>query len=168
VQVVSRWVSSSFESYQGSGAGRAGGNGGYAYQGYYSGTQGNQSGAWFFQNGAVQGDGGWTPWNLAGVNSVDRVQIYVKNEHFYYGSGGNIRIVGHNSGYSGSRPGYWAVIGDIGGWAQGEGRWVDLSTNSWKDVFRGFGVGPAPDNGLTWYSYWNQQAQLQITYTRNA
>ena len=75
--------------------------------------------------------------------------------------------MGHNSGYSGSRPGYWGHFGDIGGWAKGEGRWVDLSPNGWKDAFRGIGIGPAPDNGLTWYSYWNQQAQLQITYTRN-
>lgn len=174
MQYTSIWQSASSASYKGDNTQRSTSN---VYQYYYPGTSwGDQKGAWYFPNNAISGETDKTmAAALAGAVSIDGVWIYANAEHWYWNDGGIAKIYAHGStSNSGSRPATWDYLASSGGGAEGRwpkpgARWVYVGNSAnWKNLYRGFGIGPAGVADNTYYGYFTggTGAQIQVRYTR--
>jgi hypothetical protein len=129
-------------------------------QGYNS-ANGNGEGLWIFPSMTA---------DLAG-STVKRVQVYAYANHWYYNNGGTARI--HLHGYSSapaSSPSMTYATQSTG-WPKPGGRWVDIPSSFWagfiSGTYKGFGMGPAPSNSLTYYGRFNRGgALIRITYVK--
>lgn len=174
MQYTSIWQSASSASYKGDNTQRSTSS---VYQYYYPGTSwGDQKGAWYFPNNAISGETDKTmAAALAGAVSIDGVWIYANAEHWYWNDGGIAKIYAHGStSNSGSRPATWDYLASSGGGAEGRwpkpgARWVYVGNSAnWKNLYRGFGIGPAGVADNTYYGYFTggTGAQIQVRYTR--
>lgn len=137
------------------------------YQGYYSGTNGNQRSLIGFNYATIQSD-------LAGA-TIKKVELTMKNVHFYQNSGGTAVIGTHS--YT-SAPSTWSTGSVIENretesWAKGATKTVTLSNSFGTDLqsgaARGIAIGPGNSTSNIYYGYFDGrvgQPKLKITYTK--
>ena len=146
-------------------------NSGYAYQGYYSSTNGNQFSILNFPYSTIQSD-------LSGA-TITKVEVYLHNHSWYYNSGGTA-IIGYGTATAGSGSyNYSNVSPDwtaSSNWALGATQWVTVAngigTAFQNGTAKAIALGKAPSSSdLTYYGsfygYGQSGApQLRITYTK--
>lgn len=124
------------------------------------------------------GSGYWAWGNLPSITgNVDRVDLYLYSEHWYYNSGGIARLNmvpaggGFSNGFTKSVADY-----DVGGYQKPGGKWITLPS-SWNNYFRNIGaggfartagisVGPGPGTDLNYYGRFTADPGLRIWYTQ--
>lgn len=134
-------------------------------QGYQS-IIGNQKGLIGFDNGIA------SMINKGNSPTVDRVEVYIYFNHWFYNAGGTAVLGTHDAtGPPGSWPGV-GVLTDrmrIGGWPKPGGRWIDitsLSADGWRTgTNRGVSLGPGPSNDVEYYGRATSDAAIRIWYT---
>ena len=166
-QRTKTYTSTWTRSYQGDGSLRI--SNGDMYQGYYSGTNGNQRSLIGFNDDQIRSD-------LSGA-TINKVEVRLDNQHFYYNSGGVACIGTHNYGgapstWSGSRV---DEIRQTFNWAKGAVKWVTVSNTFGTDLrdgtATGLALGPGVNTSLTYYGFFAGQngtykPQIRITYTK--
>lgn len=140
-------------------------------QGYYSGTNGNTKSAIGFDDSAIR--------NAIGNGSVEKVELYLYWNHWYFNSGGTAIIGRH--GTSGAQSSWDALASKFtdvirsGNWPKPGGRWVNITSmyaNGWKNGdIRGILIGPGPSTSKEYYGTFNGAAQgnppkLRVTYRK--
>lgn len=156
---VTTWTSTSSATYQGGGAKRT--DTSDVVQGYNS-YNGNGKGIWIFPSMTT---------TLSGA-TINKVEVYAYANHWYYNSGGTARIYLH--GYTSAPASSPSVTYSTQstGWPVAAGRWVTLPSSTYASflsgAWRGFGMGPAPSNSLTYYGRFNggAGAKIRVTYTK--
>jgi hypothetical protein len=156
-------------SYQGDGDRRN--SNGDMYHGQYDSTQGNQKSVIGFANATIQSD-------LAGA-TITKVELALKNKHFYYNDGGTVVIGHHNSTASSapaSYPGGTTSVVNSTNWAKGAAKYVSIGTafgNGLRDdTIEGIIIGPGDSTSKTFYGYFagyndaTNRPKLRITYTK--
>ncbi len=139
------------------------------YQGRYSGTNGNQFSMIGFPYATIQSD-------LSGA-TINKVELYLDNVHFYSNSGGEAIIGTHNqTSVSGNHSS--SQINDnlsSPSFSYGQAKWVTLPNsigNAFRDnTAKGIALGPGPSTSQTYYGYFrgngqSGEPQLRITYTK--
>jgi len=140
----------------------------HAWQGRYDGTQGIQYAKWGFPS-QIQTD-------LAGA-TIDKIELYLKNEFFYANAGGDAMIGTHATASepsgSSSTSGNWdrvRVHFDVG-----QAKWVNLGVSTFGADFksgaaRGITLGDPSTGSLSLYGYFRRydtnHPQLRITYRK--
>jgi hypothetical protein len=154
------------ETFQSDGDGR---NISEMYQGYYSGTNGNQYSLCGMPYSTIQTD-------LSGA-TVKKVRLYLNNNHFYNNSGGTAIVGTHTYTSEPSSASLSNVSENLASFsfAKGEAKWVTLP-NSIGTAFkggtaRGIALGPGPSTSATYYGYFAGNGQsgepvLEITYEK--
>lgn len=156
-------------SFDSSGGNRSGYDSGHCFQGYYSGTNGNQFSLVTFDYSTIAS-------NLSGA-TINKVEVYLNNLHWYNNSGGTAIIGTHT---------YASVTGDVNysnvdpnissaSFTYGQAKWVTVS-NSIGTAFKngtakGIALGKGPSTSHTYYGYFAGDGQtgepkLRITYTK--
>lgn len=156
-------------SFDSSGGNRAGFDSGHCFQGYYSGTNGNQFSLITFPYSTIASD-------LSGA-TITKVEVYLDNIHWYNNSGGTAIIGTHT---------YTTVTGDANyanvdpnissaSFTYGQAKWVTVS-NSIGTAFKngtakGIALGKGPSTSHTYYGYFSGFGQsgapkLRITYSK--
>lgn len=142
-------------------------------QGYYSGY--GQRLSWIgFPFSTIQSD-------LSGA-TVNKVEVYLYYDHWYYNSGGTA-IIGYHSSTATSAPSYNSSLDnldekEVTGWGVNVGKWVDITSSGaftasgWKTgAHTGIVIGYGPTTNLIYYGkargYSESNApKLRITYTK--
>lgn len=166
-QYVSTWQVTDSASYRADGSTRTDTTD--VVQGYYS-TNGNQHGKFVFNGGAISGQTGVSLASaMTGLTSLDRIEIYVYANHWYWGTGGTAIIRPWNStALSNSVPsGSYQASGS---WGANVGRWVDISSIA-SSAIRGFSLGQGLSNDGLYYGRFDgvngtNKALLRATYTK--
>ncbi len=130
-------------------------------QGYY-GSNGNGDGLWTFPSMTA---------DLAGA-SISKIEVYAYANSWYYNNGGTARIHVHNySTVPASNPTLTYAL-QSAAWPKPGGRWVTLPSSFHAGfqagTYKGFGMGPAPSNGLIYYGRFSGGlgAQIRVTYVK--
>ena len=163
---TSSWIASNSESYGNFGA-RPEAD---LYQGYYSSNQGHQWASIVFASANSKGgEVGKTIASALSGATVKKVELYLKNNHWYYNSGGTAYVRAQNStSLITSTP--TGTPKAFSGWAKGAGKWVDITSISSASI-RGVTLGKAPSTSLTYYGQFanhtsSSKPQLRITYEK--
>lgn len=129
---------------------------GTVYQGVY-GSYGHRYGGWVFlpaMRTALSG------------STIEKFEVYMKNAHWYYGSGGTARLAPNVGGYKDTR----GRSVDSPNWPRGAGRWVTIPSD-WYPYFadgtyRGISTY-APGTSLTYYGqFQGAGAKFRVTYRK--
>lgn len=139
------------------------------YQGEYSSTNGNQFSWYLFSYSTIASD-------LAG-STINKVEVYLKNKHWYYNSGGTAVIGYHNSATLPDPATYPSSTDNItqSSFTYGQAKWVTVSNtigNAFRDgTAKGIMLGKGPNNDNIYYGYFagngqTGEMQLRITYTK--
>ncbi|QAX92943.1 hypothetical protein SEA_WHEEHEIM_35 [Streptomyces phage WheeHeim] len=139
------------------------------YQGRYSSTNGNQYSMIGFDDATIRS-------NLSGA-TINKVELYLNNNHFYSNSGGNAIIGTHNqTTLSGSHSS--SQINDNlqqTHFDYGQAKWITIPNsigNALRDnTAKGIALGPGPSTSQSYYGYFagngqSGEPQLRITYTK--
>lgn len=163
-------------SFQEDGTNRVGFDSGHCFQGYYSGTNGNQYSMITFPYATIQAD-------LSGA-TVTKTELYLNNLHWYNNSGGTAVVGTHNQTSVSGNHAYSQVtdnINQFSGWSLGQAKWVTLNNsigNALKNnTAKGIALGKGQTSGGTlstshlYYGYFagngqSGEPQLRITYTK--
>ena len=104
--------------------------------------------------------------------TIERVEVYLNNSHWYYGSGGTARIGTHNltSEPSGSPSGHKYHRSSVN-FNVGQAKWVTVPNSIGNDfrsgAARGITLGRPTSGSLADYGYFaGNSTRLRITYTR--
>ena len=138
------------------------------YQGEYSSTHGIRKSLIGFDYATIQSD-------LSGA-TISKVELQLKNKHFYNNSGGTLLLGTHS--YT-SAPNTWSG-GSVDerrsshSWARLAKKYVDITdyaSDLQSGAARGIAIGPPTSTSNTYYSYWAGQNSsdrpvLRITYTK--
>lgn len=145
------------------------------YQGQYSSTNGNQYSVILFPYSTIASD-------LSGA-TINKVEVYLNNNHWYYNSGGTAIIGYHNSATTPSSFTYPSSTDNItrSSFTYGQAKWVTVD-NSIGTAFKngtakGILLGKGQTSGGTlstdklYYGYFagngqSGEPQLRITYTK--
>lgn len=157
------------ESYQEDGTSRGSFDNGDVYQGYYSGTNGNQFSMIGFPYSTIASD-------LAG-STITKVEVYLDNSHWYNNSGGTAVIGYHNNASAPSPATYPSSTDNItqSSFTYGQAKWVTVSNtigNAFRDgTAKGILLGKGPSTSHTYYGFFvgankTGEPQLRITYTK--
>lgn len=170
------YSATSSASFDENGNNRVGFDGGHCYQGYYSGTNGNQFSLIGFDYATIQSD-------LSGA-TITKTELYLNNLHWYNNSGGTAVVGTHNQSSVSGNHSYSQVtdnINQFGSWAVGQAKWVTLNNsignafknNTAKGIALGKGqtAGGSLSTSHTYYGYFagngqSGEPQLRITYTK--
>lgn len=139
------------------------------YQGYYSGTNGNQFSMIAFPYATIQAD-------TAGA-TITKTELYLNNNHFYSNSGGTAIIGTHNqTSVSGNHSSSQVNDNlDTESFTYGQAKWFTVTNtigNAFKNnTAKGIALGPAPSNSQSYYGYFagngeSGEPQLRITYSK--
>jgi hypothetical protein len=139
------------------------------YQGYYSGTNGNQFSLIGFNDAQIRAD-------LAG-STISKVELYLNNNHWYNNSGGTAVIGTHNLTTFGSSVTYPSSTDNItqASFTYGQAKWVTIANsigNALRDnTAKGILLGKGPSTSHTYYGYFagngqSGEPQLRITYKK--
>lgn len=171
-QYVKTYTATASDSFQSDGTDR---NIAECYQGEYSGTNGNQFSMMAFNYSQIQSD-------LAG-STINKVEVYLNNNHFYNNDGGTAIIGTHNQTSVGGNHSYGEVNANLSrqSWSKGQAKWVTVP-NSIGTAFRdntakGLALGKGQTSGGSlsnsneYYGYFAGATQsgppkLRITYTK--
>lgn len=110
---------------------------------------------------------------LAGT-SIEKVELYLKNEHFWYAKGGKASIVSHNFTTKPSKFNYVESVTETS-FRKGQGKWISLPLYIGHELRNGTitGLGLYKNsNDLNYYGYFtganlNHEPVLRVTYRRN-
>lgn len=156
------------------GGGRVHSTNGEMVQGTYPDGNGSRV-AWYgFPFSTIQSD-------LSGA-TVNKVEVYLYYDHWYFNGGGTASIGYHNSTAT-SAPSYDGTKDNLdckqfSGWAVNQGKWVDITSgggftaSSWKSgAHTGIVISGNGSSSLTYYgkargNSESHEAQLRITYTK--
>ncbi len=156
-------------SFDSSGNNRSGFDSGHCFQGYYSATNGNQFSLITFPYSSIASD-------LSGA-TIDKVEVYLDNIHWYNNSGGTAIIGTHTYATVTGDANYANVDPNISSssFTYGQAKWVTVS-NSIGTAFKngtakGIALGKGPSTSHTYYGYFSGFGQsgapkLRITYTK--
>lgn len=162
------WTASWTEQYQGDNSANSYYGSDTAVQGYYSSNNGNQRSLIGFPSTIAS--------TLSDTATINKVEVYLYFNHWYYNSGGTavIGVHGHTSA-----PGTFSGTDNVvqsGNWPKPGGRWVTLPSaywNGWRNgTYRGIVLGPGPSTSKTYYGKANgsgassSKPQLRIKYTQ--
>lgn len=139
------------------------------YQGQYSSTNGNQYSMIGFNDTQIRAD-------TAG-STINKVELYLNNNHFYNNSGGIAVIGTHNqTSLSGSHSSSQVNDNlDQESFTYGQAKWFTLpnsiGTALRDNTAKGIALGPGPSTSKTYYGYFagngqSGEPQLRITYTK--
>lgn len=143
--------------------------GGHCFQGYYSGTNGNQFSLIALPYASIQSD-------LTGA-TITKTEVYLKNLHWYNNSGGTIVAGTHTYGTVTGNADYANVNPDLNEhhFNYGQSGWVTLDNavgNALKNnTAKGIALGKGPTTSKTYYGYFagfgqSGAPQVAITYTK--
>lgn len=143
--------------------------GGSCFQGYYSGTNGNQFSLITFPYTTIQSD-------LSGA-TITKTEVYLNNNHWYNNSGGTAVIGTHTYGTVTGPADYANVTPDIteSHFDYGQAKWVTVNNsigNAFKNnTAKGIALGKGPSTSKTYYGYFagngqSGEPQLRITYQK--
>lgn len=165
-QYVKTYAANWSASYQSDGSNR---NIAECYQGYYSGTNGNQYSLIGLPYAQIQSD-------LSGA-TITKTEIYLNNNHFYSNSGGTAYVGTHS--YA-TEPGTASLSNvserlDSETFTYGQAKWFPvtntIATNLKNNTAKGIALGPGPSNSQSYYGYFagngqSGEPQIRITYTK--
>jgi hypothetical protein len=169
-QYVKTWSSNESGCYAADGTNRTGYDSGHLFQGYYSGTNGNQFSFVGFDDANIRS-------TLSGA-TVNKVEIYLKNLHWYQNDGGTVYIGTHNQTTLSGNHSSSQILNDrisSSGFSVGQGKWFTVSntigTNLRDNTAKGIAIGQAPSNSQSYYGYFagngqSGEPQIRITYTK--
>lgn len=154
------------DSYQSDGDRR---NVAECYQGYYSGTNGNQFSLIGFPYATIQSD-------LTGA-TVTKTELYLNNNHFYSNSGGTAVIGTHNYSTEPATASLGSVSEnlDTESFTYGQAKWFTvtntIANNIKNNTAKGIALGPGPSTSQSYYGYFagngqSGEPQLRITYSK--
>lgn len=165
-QYVKTYACNESASYQEDGSNRGIAD---CYQGRYSATNGNQYSMIGFDDAQIRSD-------TSGA-TINKVELYLNNNHFYSNSGGNAVIGTHNqTTLSGSHSS--SQINDNlqqTHFDLGQAKWITIPNsigNALRDnTAKGIALGPGPTTSQSYYGYFagngqSGEPQLRITYTK--
>lgn len=165
-QYVKTYACNESASYQEDGSNRGVAS---CYQGRYSSTNGNQFSMIGFDDATIRS-------NLSGA-TINKVELYLNNNHFYSNSGGNAVIGTHNqTTLSGTHSS--SQINDNlqqTHFDLGQAKWITIPNsigNALRDnTAKGIALGPGPTTSQSYYGYFagngeSGEPQLRITYTK--
>jgi len=142
------------------------------YQGQYDGTNGNQKSIIGFDWNTIQSD-------LAGA-TITKVEVTLKNKHWYNNAGGTAVIGTHNSSASSapsSCPTLNDDLGQFSGWPK-LATWAvtvdntDFGVALKNGTAKGLCIGPGPSTSHEYYGYFagsndsTNKPKITITYTK--
>ena len=174
---TSTWVASGSRTFKGSGSENTAASPDII-QGYYSGTNGNQSAVVVFTGAnSAGGESGKTISQALSGAKISKVEVYLYCNHFYSYAGGDARI-GYYDGtslpasFTGAKP--YVTSAD---WKAGSGRWVNVTSASFiRDLLdgsaRGITIGPGVGSSRNYYGKFNGASAssgkpvLRITYSK--
>lgn len=171
-QYVKTYTATASDSFQSDGTDR---NIDECYQGEYSGTNGNQFSMMAFDYSQIQSD-------LSGA-TINKVEVYLNNNHFYNNDGGTTIIGTHNQTGVGGDHSYGEVNANLSrhSWSKGQAKWVTVPSsigNAFRDnTAKGLALGKGQTSGGSlsnsneYYGYFAGATQsgppkLRITYTK--
>lgn len=139
------------------------------YQGYYSGTNGNQYSLIGLPYATIQSD-------LSGA-TINKVEVYLNNNHWYQNAGGTAVIGTHTYSSEPSTASLANVNEDINrsSFTYGQAKWVTVSnsigTALKNNTAKGIALGPGPSTSTAYYGYFAGNGQsgeprVRITYTK--
>lgn len=113
--------------------------------------------------------------DLAGA-TIEGCWFWLYAKHWYANAGGTGIVRYHNNTGPGSLNNY-AGLWTVGGWARGQGRWINVGIatgNGLRDGgAKGIQVGPAPTTASAYYGYFGGHAdsgdarpRIRVTYTK--
>jgi hypothetical protein len=167
-QFVKTYSPTDSNSYQSNGNVNTAANG-HVFQGYFSGTNGNQFSLIALPYTTIQSD-------LSG-STINKTEVYLKNLHWYNNSGGTAVIGTHTYGTVTGNADYANVNPDISesSFTYGQGKWVTVNNSigaALRDnTAKGIALGKGPSTSHTYYGYFagagqSGQPQVRITYTK--
>lgn len=175
---TSTWEGNASGSYRGTGVKRTDLPGEVA-QGYYGGTNGNQSAVVTFNSANSTGDetGKSISTALTGA-TVTRVEVFLYATHWFSYAGGTARIGYANltavpATFTGAKPYVSAT-----GWKRDTGRWVTITSSALASALtsgacRAITVGPGASTSSTYYGKFadvtatsSRRPKLRITYSK--
>lgn len=167
-QFVKTYSSLDSNSYTSSGSVNTVANG-HMFQGQYSSTNGNQFSLFTLPYTTIQSD-------LSG-STINKVEVYLNNLHWYYNSGGTAVIGTHTYGTVTGAADYANVNPNISqaGYSVGQAKWVTVANsigNALRDnTAKGIALGKGPSTSKTYYGYFAGFGQsgapkVKITYTK--
>lgn len=106
--------------------------------------------------------------------TIQKVELYLNNEHFWYAKGGKASIVSHNFS---NRPNKFNYVGSLteSSFTKGQSKWVTLPLSVGNQLKRGSVTGFGlfkNTNDLDYYGYFSgatssSRPVLRVTYTKN-
>lgn len=166
------WTANNSECYNGSGGIRSNAND--LVQGDVNTTNGNSHGMALFTGNSVSGGQVGIPISTAVSGAtINKVEVYLYANHWYYGSGGTARIrAATNTTLTGTTPS--EAYKDVPGWGRSVGKWVDITSLAIaaNGTIRSIKIGKSPSaSNYTYYGRFNAHNQsnppkLRITYTK--
>lgn len=165
-QYVKTYAANESASYQEDGSNRGVSS---CYQGRYSATNGNQYSMIGFDDATIRS-------NLAGA-TINKVELYLNNNHFYSNSGGNAVIGTHNQTTLSGSHSSSQITDNIQQthFDLGQAKWITIPNsigNALRDnTAKGIALGPGPTTSQSYYGYFagngeSGEPQLRITYTK--
>lgn len=165
-QYVKTYAADSSASFQGDGTNRGISE---CYQGRYSATNGNQYSMIGFNDTQIRSD-------TAG-STINKVELYLNNNHFYSNSGGNVVIGTHNQTTLSGSHSSSQINEDLQRthFDLGQAKWITIPNsigNALRDnTAKGIALGPGPTTSQSYYGYFagngqSGEPQLRITYTK--
>ena len=153
-------------SYQSDGDNR---NVSECYQGYYSGTNGNQYSLVGLPYATIQAD-------LSGA-TITKTEIYLNNNHFYSNSGGTAYVGTHTYASEPTTASLSNVSErlDSETFTYGQAKWFTVTNtignNLKNNSAKGIAIGPGPSNSQSYYAYFagngqSGEPQIRITYKK--
>lgn len=105
---------------------------------------------------------------------IQKIELYLKNEHFWFAKGGRAGIISHSFS---SKPNKFNFVSSVidAGFTKGQGRWVilpdTLGTHLKSGTMTGFGLYRNTQQ-LDYYGYFSganssNRPMLRVTYTKN-
>ena len=163
---ITTWSASATQGYDGSGRAESSAD----FKQGYSSYDGDSHGLVIFGGAAVSGsEKGKTLASALSGATLEKVEVYLYANHWYYNSGGTALIRAYNStSLSNATP--TGTIKSSGSWPKPGGRWVDITSIATTSI-RGVTVGKAGSTNLLYYGRFNGRTQsykpqLRVKYVR--
>jgi len=167
-QIVKTYNCLDSNSYRSDGSVNSVANG-HMFQGQYSSTNGNQFSLFTLPYTTIQSD-------LSG-STINKVEVYLNNLHWYNNSGGTAVIGTHTYGTVTGAADYANVNPDISEshYDLGQAKWVTVSNSIGSalrdNTAKGIALGKGPSTSKTYYGYFSGFGQsgapkVRITYTK--
>ena len=165
-QYVKTYAANESASYQEDGTNRGIAS---CYQGRYSATNGNQYSMIGFDDATIRS-------NLSGA-TINKVELYLNNNHFYSNSGGNAVIGTHNQTTLSGSHSSSQITDNLQQthFDYGQAKWITIPNsigNALRDnTAKGIALGPGPSTSQSYYGYFagngeSGEAQLRNPYTK--